>query len=81
MNSSYYEEDAWLMDRCFDSYLYTLHFNIPGYYEWMLTQDHTKAYQDFAVPIRLRIHARVPMLPMQPKPYCLKADRSLHPYC
>src|SRR6476620_4350091 len=32
----------------------------------------TKAYQDFAVPIRLRIHARVPMFPMQPKPYCLK---------
>src|SRR5262249_24032889 len=35
-----------------------------------------KAYQDVAAALRLRIHARVPMFLMQPKPHCLKAAGS-----
>jgi hypothetical protein len=49
LNSNYYEEDIWLTDRCFNSYTYTLHFNIPSYHEWMLAQDHTKVFDELKV--------------------------------
>jgi hypothetical protein len=46
LDSNYFEEELWLMDRSFNCYMYTLHFNVPSYYEWLLKQDQTKNIED-----------------------------------
>jgi hypothetical protein len=56
LDSSYCEEDIWLMDRGFNSYTYNIHFNIPGYHDWMLSQDHTKVYEEFKIWLKLLQH-------------------------
>jgi len=53
LSSNYYEEDIWFFDRGFNSYNFTLQFNIPSYYDWMLAQDHTKAYGELKVWLQL----------------------------
>jgi hypothetical protein len=53
LDSNYFEEEIWLMDRGFDSYLYTLHFNVPSYYEWILKQDQTKNIEELIVWFKL----------------------------
>jgi Sulfotransferase family len=53
LNSNYFEEEIWLMDRAFNCYMYNIHFNIPGYHKWALTQDHTKVYEEQNVWFKL----------------------------
>jgi hypothetical protein len=53
LDSNYYDEEIWLMDRGFNSYTYNIHFNIPGYHDWMLSQDHTRVYEDFKIWLKL----------------------------
>jgi hypothetical protein len=53
LNSSYFEEEIWLMDRGFDSYMYNIHFNVPGYYEWTRKYDHTKAIEELVLWFKL----------------------------
>jgi hypothetical protein len=53
LDSSFHEEDIWLLDRGFLCYLYTLHFNIPSYFDWAAEQDHTKALEELQVWLKL----------------------------
>jgi hypothetical protein len=53
LDSAFVEEDIWLLDRGFLSYLYNIHFNIPGYFDWVLTQDNTKAVAELRVWLQL----------------------------
>lgn len=53
LDSNYYDEEIWLMDRGFNSYTYNIHFNIPGYHDWMLAQDHTRVYEDFKIWLKV----------------------------
>jgi len=53
LNSNYYEEEIWLMDRGFNSYMYDIHFNIPGYFDWGPKQDHTKAIEELILWFKL----------------------------
>jgi hypothetical protein len=56
LDSSFHEEDLWLMDRGFLSYLYNIHFNIPSYFDWSAAQDHTKALQELQVWLKVLQH-------------------------
>jgi len=52
-NAQYHEEDMQLSDRCFLSFFYSAHFNIPGYLPWMAAQEETKAYEEFNLYLKV----------------------------
>jgi Sulfotransferase family len=49
LSSENYDEEIWFMDRGFNSYMYTLHFNVPSYYQWLLKQDQRKNIEELIV--------------------------------
>jgi hypothetical protein len=53
LNSRYHESDIWLLDRGFLCSQYNFHFNIPGYYDWMLEQDHSKSYEELQIWLKV----------------------------
>jgi hypothetical protein len=46
LNSENYDEELWFMDRSFDCYMYTLHFNIPSYYDWLYKRDQRRNIEE-----------------------------------
>ena len=52
-DAQFHEEDLVLCDRGFLSYMYSCQFNIPGYHEWMASQDETRAYQELRLWLQL----------------------------
>lgn len=46
LNSDNFDEEIWFMDRGFNCYMYTLHFNVPSYYAWILKQDQRKNIEE-----------------------------------
>lgn len=52
-DAQYHEEDMQLSDRCFLSFFYSAHFNIPGYLPWMAAQEETKAYEEFKLFLKV----------------------------
>jgi hypothetical protein len=53
LNSSFHEEDIWLLDRTFLSYTYNIHFNIPSYNDWTREQDNAPAIDELLVWLKL----------------------------
>jgi hypothetical protein len=52
-DAQYHEEDMLINDRCFLSFFYSCHFNIPSYLPWMVEQDSTRAYEEFKLFLKV----------------------------
>ena len=52
-DAQYHEEDMQLSDRCFLSFFYSAHFNIPSYLPWLAKQDEIRAYEEFKLFLKV----------------------------
>jgi hypothetical protein len=51
-----YEEEILLLDRTFVCMMYPFYFNIPRYVQWMMDQDHSRAYEELILWLKVLQH-------------------------